>query len=259
MTDGLFQQIKLCLYLTRMEFEKRFVGSVGGKLWVFISPLLTIGVIWAVIDLGLGMRQISGPEYGMNLAVGLCAWFFFVDAVSASVSSILGSPHLVKKVVFPVALLPLSSVLAAFVVHLIVLAVIMAAMIAQGHSFGLSLISLPFWALGLLFLAAATGLLVASLNVIFRDVGAIAPNVLSFMFWLTPVIWPISNLNEMWKGIALVNPAAVLVEGYRYALLGTSNGLGPAGILAYCGVFALYVFGTISLFRKMRPLFANVL
>ncbi len=259
MTDGLFQQIKLCLYLTRMEFEKRFVGSVGGKLWVFINPLLTIGVIWAVIDLGLGMRKITGPEYGMNLAVGLCAWFFLVDAVNASVSSILGSPHLVKKVVFPVALLPLASVLAAFVVHLIVLAVIIAAMIAQGHSFGLSVISLPFWAVALLVLAAVTGVLVASLNVIFRDAGAIVPNILSFMFWLTPVIWPIANLPDMWKGIALANPAAILVEGYRNALLGTSNGLGPVGIAVFCCALGLYSAGCIALFRKMRPLFANVL
>jgi ABC-type polysaccharide/polyol phosphate export permease len=259
MSGGALRQVKLCLYLTRMEFEKRFAGSIGGKLWIFVGPILTIGVIWTVIDLGLGMRAITGPQYGMSLAVGLCAWLFFSEGVNAAVGSITGSPHLVKKVVFPVVLLPVSSVMVAFVVHVVILCLIMFAMTLQGHRFGWSLLALPFWMFSLLLLAATTAVLLSGLNVVFRDTSAIAPNLIAFFFWLTPIIWPIRNLSETWWNVALINPVAVIIEGYRYTLLGDSGGPGAMGTAVFVLALCAFVFCAVMAFRRLRPWFANFL
>ncbi|MGL5361743.1 MAG: ABC transporter permease, partial [Bosea sp. (in: a-proteobacteria)] len=172
------RRLDLCAYLTRMEFERRFAGTMGGKLWVFLSPLMTIVVIWLALDYGLGMRASLGPAYGMSLVVGLCAWLFVSDAINSSTGSITGSPHLVKKVVFPVILLPVSNVLAAFIVHLLLLAVVFGLLTFQIGNISWNLLALPFWSGCLLLFAAMMAILAAGLNVLFRDVGAVAPNIL---------------------------------------------------------------------------------
>jgi ABC-type polysaccharide/polyol phosphate export permease len=259
MDRSALQQLKLCLYLARMEFDKRFAGSFGGRAWVFVGPLLTIAIIWIALDFGLGLRATAGREYGVTLAVGLCAWIFFAEAINTSVASIISSPHLVKKVVFPVVLLPLSTVAAAFAVHLLVLGVVGLVLLLQGQSFGWSLLTLPFWALCLLLLTGAAAISVAGLNVLFRDMSALVPNIVSFLFWLTPIVWPIANLPNEWRSLVFLNPVAVIIEGYRGALLGSTYGIGLGGSVTFCAALGMILLGSVSLFRKIRPWFANVL
>lgn len=250
--------LRLCLYLTRMEFERRFAGTLGGKVWVFVGPVLTIGVIWFALEVGLRLKAIAGPTYGAALAVGLTAWLFFAESINAALATIIGSPHLVKKVVFPVELLPISTVLAAFVVHvLLVLLISLGVMVQHGVSW--TVLTLPIWMLLLLVSAMSISVIVAGLNVVLRDVGALVPNLVSFLFWLTPVVWPISNVPETWRWLVLLNPMAIVVEGYRYALLGPTYGVSAITASLLVLGLGLLAFGAFALFRRVRPLFANVL
>ena len=253
------RRLRLCAYLTRMEFEKRFAGTAGGKVWLFVGPLATIAIIWIALDFGLGLRATSGPQYGASLAIGLTVWLYFSEAINSSVSSIVGSPHLVKKVVFPVALLPLTNVLAAFAVHLLLLAVVFLTLTLQGNGISSTILTLPFWGLCLFVLTAGLSTLAAAMNVVFRDVGAFLPNAISFLFWLSPIVWPIANVPEAWRAIAYLNPVAVITEGYRYALLGGQHGVGIFGAIVFCFMLALLMLGAAALYRKVRPWFANVL
>jgi ABC-type polysaccharide/polyol phosphate export permease len=259
MRGVLGKQIGLCLYLARMEFEKRFAGSAGGKVWLFVGPIVTIGVIWVALDFGLGLRATSGPRYGINLAIGLTVWLFFSEAITSSISSIVASPHLVKKVVFPVALLPLANALAAFFIHILLTAILILVVVLSDQNVSLSLLLLPFWALCLLLLTAGLSLLAAGLNVILRDMSAIIPNGISLFFWLTPIVWPLANVPAQWHTIALLNPVAVIIEGYRHALLGGSSSLSEGNLLIFLFVMCGICMGSILIFRKIRPWFANVL
>jgi teichoic acid transport system permease protein len=257
MPSDLKAKLALGAYLARMEFEKRFAGTIGGRFWLFAGPLATILVIWLALDLGLGLRSMVGPGYGLSLAVGLTAWLFFADGVNGAAGAIVGSPHLVKKVVFPVELLPLAHI--AAVVHLVLVVVVLVVVLAQGISPGLSILMLPFWAICLLVLVASTGLLVAGLNVLFRDVGAALPNVISFLFWVTPIVWPLANVPAVWRPLAIANPAALVLEGYRSALIGSPAPVGAPGMALLVIGLGLYALAAASLFRRMRPWFADVL
>jgi ABC-type polysaccharide/polyol phosphate export permease len=259
MHSNLSKQIALCMYLTRMEFDKRFAGSVGGRIWLFVGPIVTIGVIWIAMDFGLGLRATSGSRYGISLAIGLTAWLFLSEAINSSVSSIVGNSHLVKKVVFPVALLPLASVLAAFVVHLLLLAILLTFIILQGEGFSWALLMLPVWALCLLALTSGLALMAAGLNVILRDMTAIIPSSISLLFWLTPIVWPLDNIRTEWRAIALLNPVAVIIEGYRQALLGGPSTLSASNLASFALISTFLLVGSILTFRRIRPWFANVL
>jgi ABC-type polysaccharide/polyol phosphate export permease len=242
-----------------MEFERRFAGSALGKGWMFLSPLLTIGVIGIALSLGTGLRASAGQTYGLELVVGLAAWLFFTEAVNGAVGTIVGSPHLVKKVVFPVALLPISTVLAAFIVHLALLGLIAVVVAVQQGGFGWSILTLPFWSVCLLLFAGTTGMALAGLNVVSRDVTALAPNAVSLVFWLTPIVWPLANVPADWRWLVLLNPMTIILEGYRHAMI-----IGPQGVtlpvaLTFAAALVAYVVGGLVVFHRLRRFLADAL
>lgn len=257
--EALRRKLALCAYLTRMEFDRRFAGSVGGKIWMFASPLAAIAVIGSALHFGLGSRASMDPHYGVSLTIALCAWLFFADAVNASTSTIVASPHLVKKVVFPVALLPISATLAIFIVHLCVLGAVIGVLLIQGKTIGWSILYLPFWALCLLLITAGFALATAGMNVVLRDMSAIVPNLIGLLFWITPIVWPAGNAPASLQLLVKLNPLGVVFDGYRHALIGTEPPLSFAGTVAFlCGAigFLLLMFGA---FQRARAWFANVL
>ncbi len=246
-------------YLTRMEFERRFAGSIGGGLWLFVSPLLMILVIWSALYFGLGMRGPQGSDYGAGLAVALAGWLVFAEAINAALPSIVASPHLVKKVVFPVALLPLAPVMAVFLVHMLVMVAICLVLLVQGHGIGVSILWLPFWMLCLLLVTSAAALAVAGANVVLRDMSALVPNAIALLFWITPIIWPLGNVPQRWQWLARLNPLGIILDGYRHAVLGSPAPLGVGA--AWVFLLALLVFGlaVLFVFERLRRWFANVL
>src|SRR5688572_11607374 len=113
-------KISLCIFLTKAELARRHARSSLGAAWGLLLPLVSILTIWWMLDSTLNLGRTVGPGYGSTLAVGLAVWLFVSEAISASLTSITSHPHLVKKAVFPVALLPISTVLASAAIHLLV-------------------------------------------------------------------------------------------------------------------------------------------
>lgn len=251
------QRLGLVLYLARMEFLRRFSGTVGGGIWMFVGPIATIFTIWFAMEFGLAVSDRFGGGIGPSLAVGLCAWLFFVDAVQSATTSITSNPHLVKKVVFPVWVLPLAATLSAFVVHLAVFCLVLAVFAFSGVGFSLNLLTLLFWMACLLLLAAVTGLALATLNVRYREVSVIGPNVLSLMFWLTPIVWQPSMLSANLKDIFLANPMATIIGGYRSVLGLTDQVLPSSDLITFAAIMAIAVVLSLLSYRRRRPDFAD--
>lgn len=254
------QRLGLAVYLARMEFFRRFSSTAGGALWMFLGPLLTIFTIWIALDLGLSASGRFGSEFGVNFAVGLTAWLFFTDVVQSATGSITASPHLVKKVVFPVWLLPLSTALASFAVHAIILAIVVAVLWLAGTPVSANIVWLPVWMAALLIFAVAVGLTLASLNVHFRDTSMIAPNIVSLLFWMTPIVWPMKQTVEPLKSIILLNPMAVVIEGYRASLgLGADTSLSVSSISVFAVLTMLTVVLSMVTYRRYRAVFSDSL
>jgi lipopolysaccharide transport system permease protein len=249
--------IDLCLFLTRAELARRHAGTSFGAGWSLLLPLVAVFATWVALDAALGLGKSLGPGYGHGLVAALAPWLFVSEAVNASLGSIRGQPNLVKKTVFPVALLPISTVLASAAGHALVLVALIAALWLSGVTPSRASLTLPIWFAAAVVFAVACGTLVAALNVVFPDAGAIVPSLVSIWFWLSPVVWPLAQVGEGWRMLALANPMTPIIEGYRYALLG---GPFPDGMMvaALIGTAAL---GAVSLatFSRVRPIFADAL
>lgn len=253
------QRMGLIVYLTRMEFERRYSSTVGGAAWLFAGPLLTIFTIWIALEYGLSTSGRFGERFGASFAIGLAAWLYFADVVQTATGSITSNPHLVKKVVFPVWVLPLASALSAFLVHLVVLVVVGVALWIMGVPLRPHLLLLPFWMAGLVVCAATIGLLLASLNVRFRDTSVIAPNLVSLMFWLTPIVWPLAQVSGGWRSLALLSPMAVIIEGYRSALGLSASEVPLVSSIAFLLILSGFAGLAFFTYRRYRPQFADTL
>lgn len=251
--------IRLAFYLARTELATRQATSAGGLAWTFLGPLASILVIWLALDLGLGLRATMGPDYGRSLAVGLVAWLFFSEAVASCAGTISGSPHLVKKIVFPVQLLPLSVVLVRLAVHAVVIVAIIGLLAWGGAAPGWHLLLLPPAMLLLAAFSYACGLLVATLNVAYRDTQSVVMLLMGLLFWLTPIIWPVANVPDAWQPLVYLNPLAAFVELYRSAVLGTPLPGSLATLLPGMAAVAALSVATRLLFVRLRPVFADVL
>lgn len=250
-------RLPLLGYLARSELQRRYAGTAGGAAWTVLAPLALIGAMWLALDVGLGLRA-STPMFGLNLVIGMVAWLVFADSVGDATSAVTRNPHLVKKVVFPVELLPLASVLSSLIVHLCVVAAVGAAL-AIGGSLHLALAwTLPFWIALALVMSAAIAFIVAGLNVVVRDTQAIAPFLITIWFWLTPIVWPVARLAPEQRWLAGLNPMAVVVEGYRTALTGAPYPF-DAIVVAAAAAAAILCAGGALLFVTLRPSFADSL
>jgi len=251
------ERLRLTLFLARTELSRRYAGTIGGVAWTVIGPLTVIAVIWFALDVGLGLRAASGSDFGYRLVVGLVAWQFFSEAVNDATGSILRNPHLVKKVVFPVQLLPLASAISSLYVHLALLAALIVSLVILRGQPSLSILQLPLW-IGLSTLITITvGLITASLNTVYRDTGPLVPFLVNLLFWLSPIIWPLEKLPDDWKAIAIWNPMTVVIEGYRAALLGAPSAIDLSHTVTMALIMVVSACGAAFVFHVLRPLFAD--
>jgi ABC-type polysaccharide/polyol phosphate export permease len=250
-------RLQLLTYLARSELQRRHAGSVGGVAWTVIAPMALIGAMWFALDIGLGMRAAVGPGFGTGLIVGMVGWLAFADSVSDSTSSVLRNPHLVKKMVFPVELMPLASVAAAFTVHLAILAILALTLALIGQLDLRYVWTLPLWMALSIAISSGIALAVSSLNIPLRDTQAATPFVTTIWFWLTPIVWSPAQLPEAWRSVFGLNPMAVVVEGYKTALTGSAFPFYAIAVGGSLLVTALLCAAGAALFTALRPSFAD--
>jgi len=249
----------LILHLTLAEFARRRSQSFGGVVWMVVVPFATIVTIYTALDYGLGMRALLGPGFGHTLVAALLPWLFFADALSNATTAVTSQPHLVKKVRFPVLLLPMAAVLVAALTHLMVAAGVVAFLWAAGAAPGWNALFLPYFLVIAVLLALAFGTLLAGLNVFLPDVGQVLPAVVGLWFWLTPIVWPLQRIPADWQYVAFFNPMTLVVTGYGSALADA-----PLPVeVAYLPLFALLTLGFCAAclysFSRMQHAFADSL
>ncbi|MCA3420054.1 MAG: ABC transporter permease [Roseomonas sp.] len=247
--------------LARAQLRDRHSGSALGVLWALLQPAVLMAVFWFVFSFGL--KVVSPPDeapFVALLLVGLAAWFWFNEAVSMGSHAVTGSAYLVKKVSFPVELLPLAPLIASLMVHIALLALLLVGLSMSEHWSGSRLFQLPYYILASATLSCGLVFWLSALHVFHRDVAQITTLVLQIWFWLTPIVWSYADFPPEVSALLSWNPMAYVVEGYRWALLGTVSA--PPGLDHAVGFWAtaLSVLASgIIFFRRLRSDFADVL
>jgi len=212
--------------LVLRDLRARYKNSALGFLWSLLNPLLTMLVFTVVFTFMMPNNVI--PKFPVFLLCALLPWNFFSTALTGSVASIVGNAHLVKKVYFPREVLPLSTVLSNFVNFLLALVVLFGMLFAFRIPLTKWALWLPFIMATQLILTLGLGLILATVNVFYRDTGVIISVILQALFFLTPVFYPIDILptERLVAGIALnihrltyiLNPMASIISSYRVVL-----------------------------------------
>lgn len=254
--------LSLLRQLVRRELAGRYRGSLLGGAWAWLTPLAMLAIYTFVFGFVFkarwpAMGSGDAVDFALALYAGLLPFNFFAEALGRAPGAIVAQPNYVKKVVFPLALLPATIVLAALAHAAIGLGLLAAALAMTGKlsvwAWLTPLIWLPLAALtlGLVWFFAALGVFV-------RDTAALMGMALSALLFLSPVFYPASALPEALRPWLFLNPLTVPIEATRALLI---EGHGPDW--AALGLYALAAFGLAWLgwawFDKTRRGFADVL
>ena len=252
----------LVMTLVRRDVVGRYRGSVLGILWSFFHPLIMLCVFTFVFSVVFKARWggdiESRGEFALILFVGLIIYNFFAECLTRAPRLIVGNPVYVKKVVFPLEILPLVSFLAALfhaVVSLVVwfLFSLMVFDLPPATVFFFPLLFLP-----LTFLNIGLSWFLASMGVYFRDVSHIVGIVTTMFLFLTPIFYPLSAVPGYFKKVIALNPLAFIVEQARDLLI-FGHDLSWPPYLVLTVVTALIAWLGFAWFQKTRKGFADVL
>lgn len=248
---------ELLYFLVWRDIKVRYKQTALGATWAILQPVLTM-VVFSVFFGKLARVPSDGVPYPIFSLAALVPWTFFSYGLNQASNSLVGSAQLIRKVYFPRLVVPISSVLAGLVDFVLAFAVLVGMMLW----FGVPPTSRCVWLVPLLLLAFATalgvGLWLSALNVRYRDVRHTLPFLTQFWMYATPIAYPSSLLPEPWRALFGLNPMAGVVEGFRWALLGTDTTPSPMILVSSLVAAALLVGGAFY-FRRMERTFADVI
>lgn len=251
----LWEYRELLYFLVWRDVKVRYKQTVLGAAWAIIQPLLTM-VVFAVFFGRLAGVPSDGVPYPLFAFAALVPWTFFANALNHGSNSLVGSAHLITKVYFPRLVVPLASVLSGVVDFLLAFAVLLALMPWYGIGLSARVVFVPLFVLLAVATALGVALWLSALNVEYRDVRYTVPFLTQFWLFVTPVAYPSSLLSEPWRTLYGLNPMAGVVDGFRWALLGTGSGPGPMLAVSSLAALALLVGGAYY-FRRLERTFAD--
>jgi len=252
--------------LVRRDLEARYKGSVLGNLWPLLNQLSQLLIYTYVFSIVLkvklelkGLPADSNIVFGLWLFAGLLPWIAFTGGLIQSAVSVIGQPNLVKKVVFPLALLPLVPILSTFIESAFGLAALIILVAVSSGTIHETLALLPLIWIPQLLLTAGLGYLAAGLTVFLRDIPQTLGVIINLWFYMTPIVYPSSVIPEQFRELVFwLNPLAAIAEVYRdLILVGEITHWREWGVVS---IISLTIFWLgLSLYRKLRPAFADVL
>jgi lipopolysaccharide transport system permease protein len=248
---------ELLLTWTIREVKVRYKQSLLGIAWAVLQPLALM-IMFSLVFTVFVKVPSDGIPYPIFSYTALLPWTFFTTAVTFGSSSIINNMSLVTKVYLPREILPLAAVGAAGVDFMVASLLFVAMALFYTVHFSLSLLVLPLLILVQLLLTVGIVFVTAATTVRFRDVRFVVPLAMQLWMYATPIIYPLSLVPERWRWLYLMNPMAVVVEGYRDVILRgrlpDAMSLALAGALAALVCVAGYLY-----FKRSEAVFADIM
>jgi len=242
---------------------RSYRGSYLGLVWTFLSPLIMVALFTIVFSevLGLRFREVTGGSslnFGLYLYCGLLPFMVYAQALNQGVNVIRRNSALVEKVVFPLEILPLTTVITSLIqnffgVPALMLVLVMLEQRLEWTAFMLPLVMVPqlLFTLGLAYLMAVAGTYVPDISETLRG-------VVRATFFITPILWPAERVPENFRFLVDYNPLAFLVEAYRNLILDGKLPDSMAAIYFSLVALALFVVG-FAAFNRVKHNFADLL
>jgi len=263
LSQSLLRNRQLILQMTRREVVGRYKGSVMGLAWSFFNPVMMLAVYTFVFSVVFKARWGTGNEesktlFAVVLFVGMIVHGLFSEVLNRAPTLILSNVNYVKKVVFPLEILPVVSMAAALFHSMISLSVLLIAFVVFNGYLHWTAVFIPLVLLPLVMLTLGMAWMLASIGVFLRDLGQVTGMVTTVMLFLAPVFYPVTAVPEDFRPFMMANPLTFIIEQAREVVI---HGHLPnwAGLGIYTVAATIVAWAGYALFQKTRKGFADVI
>jgi lipopolysaccharide transport system permease protein len=252
----LWAERELALILALKDLRVRYQQTFFGVAWALLQPLVAALIFTIIFGRAVNVST-DGIPYPVFVYTGLAIWLYFSSAVAAGAQSLVDNRDLISKVYFPRLLAPAAATMPGLVDLAVSLPIIAIFLVVWSVAPAVQILLLPLWILAALLTAFAFGVLLAGLNVRYRDVRFALPFLLQVWLFVSPVVYSISVVEGAWKYVYALNPMATIVAGFRWSIAG-----GPSPgyeALVSCGVVLVALVGGFLYFDRVERSFADVI
>jgi len=246
---------ELLFSFTWRDIKIRYKQTALGFLWAIIQPLFMM-IIFTVFFGRLAKIPSDGIPYPLFVLAALLPWTLFSEGITRSTSSMITNASIMTKVYFPRLIMPISGVLSPLVDFVFSFSILIVMMALYGFIPTLNILILPLFILLALATSLGIGLWLSALNVQYRDFQYTIPFLIQLGLFASPVVYPASLVPESVRFLYGLNPMAGVIEGFRWALLGTE--MPGAMILVSVGMVVVLLVSGAFYFRKMEQYYADV-
>lgn len=253
----LWRYRELLYFLAWRDVVVRYKQTAIGVAWAVVRPALAM-IVFVLFRRLMGSARSEVPDAILVLAAVL-PWQFFSSALQDASGSLIGNTNLISKVYFPRLVVPVAAIVTACADFLVTLGLLAVVMVQYGFAPGPTILALPLFAVLAAMLALGTGLLVAALNVQYRDFRFVVPFLLQVTLFVSPIAFTTATMPEPWRSFYVLNPLVGIIDGFRWSIIGPTAPLAADALTAsvVCTVASLAV--GVWYFRRMERTFADVI
>lgn len=246
---------ELLASFTMRDIKIRYKQTALGFLWAIIQPLFMM-LIFTIIFGGFAKIPSDGIPYPLFSFAALLPWMLFSEGLTRSTMSMVSNANIMTKVYFPRLIMPISGILSPLVDFAVSISILVLMMGYYGFVPTLNVVFLPLFILLALATSLGIGLWLSALNVKYRDFQYTVPFIIQIWMYASPVVYPASMLPEAIRPLYGLNPMAGVIEGFRWALLGTE--IPGSMIFVSVGVVVVLLVSGMFYFRKMEQYYADI-
>ena len=248
---------ELLFFFIWRDIKVRYKQTVMGASWAILQPFLTM-LIFSLFFGRFAKVPSDNLPYPIFSFAALVPWTFFSNGVLQSSNILVSNANMLKKIYFPRLTMPIASILTGLLDFILAFLVLIAMMLFYRITPTINTLWLPCFVLLALITALGAGFWLSALNAQFRDVRYIVPFLIQAWLFSTPIAYPSSIIPERWRALYGINPMTGVVEGFRWALLGTDTAPGLTILVSCLFALALLISG-VYYFRRKENTFADIL
>ena len=246
---------ELLYFFVWRDVKIRYKQTGLGVAWAVIQPLFTM-VIFSVIFGGLAKIPSDGVPYPLFSLAALLPWQLFSEGMTRSTTSMVANANIITKVYFPRLIMPISGIISPLVDFLVAISILVLMMAYYGFVPTMNVVFLPLFVLLALATSLGVGLWLSALNVQYRDFQYTVPFLIQIWLYASPVVYSTNLVPAQYQLLYGLNPMAGVIEGFRWALLGSAP---PSGVIALSvGVVLVLLVSGAFYFKKMEQYFADI-
>ena len=254
---ALWEHRELLYFLAWRDLKARYAQTVMGVAWAVLQPLFMM-LVFTVIFSNMARLPSDGIPYPLFAYAALLPWTYFSKSLDRSGFSVVAESNLIKKIYFPRLIIPFSATLGGLLDFGIAFLLMVAMMVWFGVLPTWNLVMVPFYLLLTILASLAVSLWLSALFVKYRDIAALMPLLIQVWMFASPIVYPSSMIPQEWQGLYNINPMVGVINGFRWALVGTAA---PDPIFLALNVLTIAVFLLFGMayFNRMANTFADII